>query len=209
MKLFSYLLLSPWGLGCHAPCKDGYGRASDDLCYPLGEPACGEGSGRDDEGECLPFTTSGVDNTDTGISADADADTDADTDTDADARSTGFEGHISMGDGSELSTGENIVIIAWAAEDTHPETGLPLDGASPFQIVNMSVLSPSIDIIYLFTLETFSEPELELRVTGHRAESSSSLEGTPTGTAPSDPSASLMLSSGTWIEDVDIVLISD
>jgi hypothetical protein len=220
MKLFNYLLLITWGWGCHADCKDGYGRASDDLCYPLGEPSCGEGRGRDDEGECRPFTTS---ETDTGINTDADADTDADTDADADADTdadtdadadpiadtTGFEGHISMGDGSEMSAGENIVIIAWAAEDTDPETGLALDGASPLQVENVSVLDQSLNIIYLFTLEAFSEPELDLRVTAHKAEGISSIEGAPTGTAPSDPSASLTLSSGTWIEGVNIVLISD
>ena len=46
---------------CLEPCKNGYGRAADKLCYPLAddpEAECGEGMARTDEGECVSVTDS-------------------------------------------------------------------------------------------------------------------------------------------------------
>ena len=46
-------------LACHEPCKNGYGRAADKLCYPLAddpEAPCGDGMARTDEGVCVSVT---------------------------------------------------------------------------------------------------------------------------------------------------------
>ena len=46
-------------LACHEPCKNGYGRAADNLCYRLAddpEAPCGDGMARTDEGVCVSVT---------------------------------------------------------------------------------------------------------------------------------------------------------
>ena len=67
-------------LACHEPCKNGYGRAADNLCYRLADDptaVCGEGMARDDEGVCVsvtdatdPYSTAGA--TDGSSSGDTD-----------------------------------------------------------------------------------------------------------------------------------------
>ena len=49
-----------WSIGCYEPCKNGYGRAADNLCYPLADDPvapCGDGYARNDDGDCVAVAT--------------------------------------------------------------------------------------------------------------------------------------------------------
>ena len=176
MIAFAALLTSVLS-GCHEPCKEGYGRASDSLCYPLADRPCGEGYGRTDDGECTPIGGSTTPETEADADADSDADSDldvdADTDADADADAdgggtsdppTGFDGRIDIASGIELDPGLSFVINAWTTDQVDPETGWP-SGGEAFQSHEFSVVAGGITLNYTFPLNDVPEAGIDLRVT--------------------------------------------
>ena len=122
LHFFSVILLFT-AFACHEPCKNGYGRAADNLCYRLAdEPAapCGDGQARTDEGECVSVTdasdpyatagaTDGSDQSDTsGGTSGGTSGEDSGDDTDGTAGGETGGAATSAGDGTDGGMGGGV-----------------------------------------------------------------------------------------------------
>ena len=218
-------------LGCHEPCKDGYGRAEDGLCYRLADDPlapCGEGMGRNDEGECLPFG----DTTDTADIDDLDgADLDgADDDADAgdggadDAGSDGssdppgeetmdgsatIKGTISTTSGTGFLAGENVVLQAWNESAIDPETGWPYEDdtiAVATYVASAAISAMTIHYSFVVAPISTASTGVSLRLTAHLADELTDLEGKPRGFYPTETDEWLTVINGATTEEISIII---
>ena len=131
---------------------------------------------------------------------DADADADADVDVDGGpVTNSGFEGRIRMADGSEMPGGTNIYVLTWALADVDPTTGLPIEGATPFNTSSVSPIEDAIDMPYTVIIPDLTSEAADYRVTAHVTASITDIDTAPTGLAPEDLAASLSLATGSWL----------
>ncbi len=242
-------------IGCHEPCKNGYGRAADNLCYPLADDPvapCGDGYARDDEGDCVAVdgessvsaTGDGGSGTDAGGTSGSGA-SDASGSTggsetgttgsadggESGAASTGGEatgsaagggstgggdgfgsatikGVLNTSDSSGFSEGDNVLIQAWTGDMIDPESGWPLDAVlddpRASQVAGAAVTAVSIH--FEFIMSDVPESGEEIRLTGHLTEDPLEWEGSPRGAYPSDPGEWILVTPGTSVEDVILVI---
>jgi hypothetical protein len=218
-------------MGCHEPCKDGYGRADDGLCYRLaGDPLapCGDGMGRDDEGTCLPFgdevDTAATDDVD-GDEGDGDLDADegsdegsddgevdggasADTDADGSAPEGGatVKGTLSTTNGLGFEAGDQVVLQAWTEATIDPETGWPIDDAMELASHVSSAAVVAMSIHYSFEMPAVPVGGTLVRLTAHFTDVPTEWEGSPRGGYPIAIDEWLSVSPGSTNDGVNITI---
>jgi len=217
-------------MGCQEPCKEGYGRADDGLCYRLAEDPlapCGDGMGRDDEGTCLPFG----DEADTAITDDVDADADdgdgdfddgtddgAADEADADAGTgdglgpddsapeggASVKGTISTTNGLGFDVGDQVVLQAWTEATIDPETGWPIADSIELasQIASSAVVAMSVH--YSFEMPAIPVGGTLVRLTAHLTDTPTEWEGSPRVAYPEAIDEWLFLEPGSTTEGVDL-----
>jgi len=176
-------------MGCLGDCDEGYGRASDGLCYPI----------------VMAAEADADTDADTDTDADADADTDADADADADTEvdGPGFSGELSVADGIDTSGSIGMLIQAWTAEQLVDGWPVDGDGIAPSGFAEVNTISAGESAPYGAEVVLGGQSSLEVYVFAHAISGDGDYTDDPRGAYAGNP---VLVTSDGPVPDIDIVI---